>query len=89
MTGGLDFEELRRHLLKVIVSELSGGNVRPADVLSPTCPVCGEGPAMVLPAGTQAFCGNEACDVLMWDPTQSDAQVHGGTEIDLRRNTDG
>jgi hypothetical protein len=24
---------------------------------------------MVMPSGTQAFCGTDGCDVLMWNPT--------------------
>ena len=33
----------------------------------PTCPRCRE-PAVLLIGGTQAFCGNESCSVLMWNP---------------------
>ena len=33
----------------------------------PTCPRCGE-PAHLLIGDTQAFCGNESCNVLMWNP---------------------
>jgi hypothetical protein len=33
----------------------------------PTCPRCGEVAALLMPP-EQAFCGNEACNVLMWNP---------------------
>ena len=37
----------------------------------PLCPLCDEGPLWVLGGGTQAFCGNDACPVLTWNPTKS------------------
>lgn len=51
------------------------------------CPGCGEPPRMVLPGGNQAFCGNtDSCRILMWDPTQTRAEMtaEGIREIDLR-----
>ena len=36
---------------------------------TPVCPVCSRPPIFVL-AGTQAFCGNDECRVLMWDPSK-------------------
>jgi len=37
----------------------------------PSCPVCDQPPLFVLGGGTQAFCGNEECRALSWDPTLS------------------
>ena len=49
------------------------------------CPECGEPPRMVLPGGNQAFCGADGCRILMWDPTQTRAEMaaKGIHEIDL------
>ena len=49
------------------------------------CPECGEPPRMVLPGGNQAFCGNDGCRILLWDPTQTRAEMAatGIHEIDL------
>jgi hypothetical protein len=41
------------------------------EVATPTCPRCGSAPAIVLGNVTQAFCGNEDCDVLTWNPRES------------------
>lgn len=60
-------EAVRLAMLKVTMAELM--RVSADEVLCPTCPLCNEGPAMMLPA--QCFCGNEDCDVLMWDPLAS------------------
>lgn len=44
----------------------------PARFLTPDCPLCGQPPAMILPGGTQAFCGNvDGCDLLTWNPSVS------------------
>jgi hypothetical protein len=37
-----------------------------AGALTPDCPLCGHPPVMVF--GTQAFCGNDACTLLLWSP---------------------
>jgi hypothetical protein len=42
-------------------------------VATPTCPRCGSAPQLALSA-IQAFCGNDACTVLMWNPSVSPAQ---------------
>jgi hypothetical protein len=45
-------------------------------ILSPTCPRCGGDADPLLPAVsgfTQAVCVNDACDVFMWNPTESAA----------------
>jgi len=44
-----------------------------AEILTPRCPLCGQPPLWVLGGGTQAFCGNDGCPVLTWDPTVSRA----------------
>jgi hypothetical protein len=38
------------------------------------CPGCGEPAAMALLPG-QAFCGNEACAVLAWNPNRTLAEL--------------
>lgn len=38
---------------------------------TPRCPQCGHLPMMVLGGGTQAFCGNEDCSTLTWNPSHS------------------
>jgi hypothetical protein len=49
------------------------------------CPGCGEPPRMALPGGNQAFCGTDGCRILLWDPTQTRAEMaaDGIHEIDL------
>lgn len=34
------------------------------------CPGCGQ-PADITIGGTQAFCANDACTVIMWNPAKS------------------
>ena len=62
---------------------MSGGPDEPVGL---NCPECGEPPRLVISAN-QAFCGNTAgCRILMWDPTQTRAEMlaEGIHEIDLR-----
>ena len=41
-----------------------------ADTLpTPHCPLCGHPPVMVF--GTQAFCGNDDCILILWNPSVS------------------
>jgi hypothetical protein len=50
------------------------------------CPECGEPPTLVLmPPDSGAFCANEACRILKWEPTQTHAEMEreGITEIEL------
>ena len=42
-----------------------------AETLTPRCPLCGQLPVMIFGGGTQAFCGNDDCAILMWTPTKS------------------
>jgi hypothetical protein len=50
-------------------------------VLTIRCPVCGQLPDMVINP-SQAFCGNDDCRALQWDPLQDAAtQLAEGTEI--------
>ena len=42
-----------------------------AEILTPRCPVCDSDPVMVFGGGTQAFCGNDDCSTLCWNPTHS------------------
>jgi hypothetical protein len=41
-----------------------------SEILTPDCPLCGRPPQLIAGA-TQAFCGNDACTLLCWDPTLS------------------
>jgi hypothetical protein len=47
------------------------------------CPECGEPTAMIVAPGSPAFCGNESCRIIMWDPTETHSQMleHGVMEI--------
>ncbi len=42
-----------------------------AEILTPRCPLCGQPPLWVLGGGTQAFCGNDDCPQLTWNPVVS------------------
>ena len=42
-----------------------------AEILTPRCPQCDSPPMMVFGGGTQAFCGNDDCNTLTWNPTHS------------------
>ena len=42
-----------------------------AEILTPRCPLCGQLPVMVFGGGTQAFCGNDDCTLLMWTPAKT------------------
>lgn len=59
-----------------------------APLRCPRCPLCGapmgEG-AMFLAAitgGTQVFCENDDCDVVMWDATQPDGGISQASVIE-------
>jgi hypothetical protein len=41
------------------------------EVLTPRCPLCDEPPMMVFGGGTQAFCGNDDCTLICWDPSKT------------------
>lgn len=41
------------------------------EILTPGCPLCDQSPMMTFGGGTQAFCGNDDCTLLMWTPTKS------------------
>jgi hypothetical protein len=40
-------------------------------LVTPGCPLCGQQPVMILGGGTQAFCGNDDCTLLLWNPSLS------------------
>jgi hypothetical protein len=42
-----------------------------ADILTPRCPLCRQPPAIALPGAIQAFCGNDDCTLLCWNPSLS------------------
>lgn len=76
-----------------VIAGALDGLVGPADILGGDlpiglwCPECGE--LTTLTAGPDgsgsAFCRNEACRILMWDPTQTYARMleEGVKEIEL------
>ena len=37
----------------------------------PTCPLCGQLPMFVLVGAVQAFCGNDDCDLILWNPSET------------------
>lgn len=53
--------------------------------IGPDCPECGT-PAEFLVGDESAFCGNDDCRILTWDPTMTLAEMaaEGVHEIDLR-----
>lgn len=52
------------------------------------CPVCGQEAQLVISA-QQAFCGNNDCRALMWDPSQpAGPQLANPTEIPSLLRTD-
>jgi hypothetical protein len=55
-------------MLIVTIAELCQVDVD--EVRSPVCPGCNEGPTMGLPGG-QMFCGNDDCQVLTWQCTDT------------------
>lgn len=38
------------------------------EVKCPLCPVCDSEPVLIHPMLAQAFCSNDDCEVLCWDP---------------------
>ena len=42
-----------------------------AELLTPHCPLCDEPPVMTLTGNVQAFCGNDDCTILLWNPSLS------------------
>ena len=55
----------------------------------PLCPGCGWLPVMVLAGGRQAFCGNDDCTILTWDPSKTITELMADMQvIDLRREND-
>jgi hypothetical protein len=44
------------------------------------CPVCSREPQFVLAGAVQAFCGNDECKVICWNPSESLAENLKGLE---------
>jgi hypothetical protein len=42
-----------------------------AELLTPACPLCGQPPIWLMGNGAQAFCGNDDCTVLTWNPQRT------------------
>lgn len=50
-----------------------------------SCPLCSEPPMWLLGGGRQAWCGNEDCKVITWNPTlTTDELINNLNFIDLR-----
>lgn len=50
-----------------------------------TCPGCGELAAYAL-GNSQAFCGNDDCAILIWDPGKTAEELHADMHfVDLRQ----
>lgn len=49
---------------------------RPPGPPTPNCPVCKKPPVMLYGGGTQAFCGDPACQVMTWNPNDTVEQFH-------------
>jgi hypothetical protein len=43
-------------------------------LLCPVCPLCGQVPAMILAGAVQAFCGNDECRAMSWNPSETAAE---------------
>ena len=57
-------------------------DVKPAGLY---CPGCGELAVFTI-SDQQAFCGNDDCAILMWDPAKTAAELAADMQvIDLRR----
>ncbi len=81
--GDFDFEggtEDERAFLREVLT--AGTDNTPIGL---NCPGCGEPPPFMLEGGRQAFCGNDDCRFLLWDPTMTRAEMvaEGIHEIDL------
>lgn len=60
-----------------------------AEILTPACPVCGKPPVMVFGGGSQAFCGNDDCSTLCWNPMKSlDDNLLDTHFVELRQRDD-
>lgn len=49
-------------------------------ILSPACPLCGQFPALQI-GEHQAFCGDEDCKVLVWDPAKTREENFANTRV--------
>ena len=60
------------------------------EILTPRCPLCWSEPAIVIPGGIQAFCGNEDCMLLCWNPSLTlEANLRDAGVVDLPPMEDG
>jgi len=54
-------------------------------VKTPNCPACGRPPELAL--HEQSFCGNDDCEVLIWNPTKDgEEQLRNAERIDEKGN---
>lgn len=53
------------------------------------CPGCGQHARMMLTGNGTAFCGNDDCNMLCWDPRQSLAQISASVSFVDLNDTEG
>ena len=61
------------------------------EILTPLCPQCDSPPCMVLGGDppTQAFCGNDDCSTLCWNPTHSiDENLLDTNFVEIRQRSE-
>lgn len=46
----------------------------PSGLACPDCPLCGHPPAFILRGCVQAFCGNDDCKAMCWNPSCTQAE---------------
>jgi hypothetical protein len=52
--------------------------------MTPFCPLCNRPPVLVFSDGKQAFCGNDACTMFVWDSTMGlDDNLMAARELKL------
>lgn len=60
------------------------------EILCPRCPLCGAKPPFIWPSFAQAFCPNEECDVIVWEPWVSLAEnLMNANTVDFLRPEEG
>lgn len=87
-------EERREELFGLLTAvEVENDRLRaviemPEDVAGlrcPFCPFCGDPPAFILVGAVQAFCRNDDCKVMIWNPSETAAKnLHDMGEVDMK-----
>lgn len=59
-----------------------------AEILTPGCPLCGQPPRFAF--SEQAFCGNDDCTLILWNPSLSlDDNLTDAGVVKFPGDTDG